>query len=40
MIENLKVGDASVDLSLLRQDEDVGVHILKRHGDLEVLVVK
>ncbi|HEY3347267.1 MAG TPA: amylo-alpha-1,6-glucosidase, partial [Nitrospirota bacterium] len=39
-IENLKVGDASVDLSLLRQEEDVGVHILRRHGELEVLVVK
>jgi glycogen debranching enzyme len=40
-IRDLKVGDASVDLLLTRHDEgDVGVNVLRRNGDLEVVVLK
>jgi hypothetical protein len=40
-IRDLKVGDARVDLLLTRHDEgDVGVNVLRRHGALEVVVLK
>jgi glycogen debranching enzyme len=40
-IRDLKVGDARVDLLLTRHDEgDVGVNVLRRHGVLEVVVLK
>jgi glycogen debranching enzyme len=40
-IRDLKVGDASVDLLLTRHDEgDVGVHVLRRNGSLDVVVLK
>jgi hypothetical protein len=40
-IRDLKVGDVSVDLLLTRHDEgDVGVHVLRRNGSLDVVVLK
>jgi soluble P-type ATPase len=39
-IHNLAVGDATVDLLLLRHDQDVGVTVLRREGDVQVLVAK
>jgi glycogen debranching enzyme len=40
-ISDLKVGGASVDLLLTRHNEgDVGVNVLRRHGALEVVVLK
>ena len=40
-IRDLKVGDARIDLLLARHDEgDVGVNVLRRHGALEVVVLK
>lgn len=39
-ITDLRVGDASVDLDLIRHPEDVGVTLTRREGDIEVLVVK
>ena len=39
-IRNLQVGEASVDLTLHRHEKDVGVHLERREGDVEVVVVK
>lgn len=40
-IRDLKVGDARADLLLTRHDEgDVGVNVLRRDGELEVVVLK
>jgi glycogen debranching enzyme len=39
-IRNLTVGKASVDLVLRRHGDDVGVHLERREGDVEVVVVK
>ena len=39
-IHNLEVAGASVDLLLVRHEHDVGVNVLRRDGDLQVLVVK
>ena len=39
-IHNLKVGSASLDLVLQRHEKDVGVHLERREGDVEVVVVK
>jgi hypothetical protein len=39
-IHNLAVGDATVDLLLLRHGQDVGVTVLRREGDVRVLVAK
>ncbi|HEY4563883.1 MAG TPA: amylo-alpha-1,6-glucosidase [Thermoanaerobaculia bacterium] len=39
-LENLRVGDAAVDLVFERYGEDVGVHIGRREGEVEVVVVK
>ncbi len=39
-IHNLDVGDATVDLALERYPTDVGVELLRRKGDVEILVVK
>jgi glycogen debranching enzyme len=38
-IENLTVGDASVDLRLTRHAHDVGVNVLRRSGHVEVVSV-
>jgi glycogen debranching enzyme len=39
-ITNLRVGEASVDLLIRRHENDVGVIVLRRTGDVEVIVVK
>jgi hypothetical protein len=39
-IKNLRVGSASVDLLLKRYPSDVGINVLRREGELEVVVVK
>jgi glycogen debranching enzyme len=39
-LTNLRVGEASIDLHLLRHGSDVGVNVLRRQGELEVYVVK
>jgi glycogen debranching enzyme len=37
-ITNLRVGASSVDLHLTRHDDDVSVKVLRRQGDLEILI--
>ncbi len=39
-ITNLRVGDAVVDLALERHAHDVGVTLLRRTGDVELVIVK
>ena len=39
-IENLRVGEATLDVVLHRHGEGVGIDLRRREGDLEVLVVK
>jgi len=38
-IHNLEVGDATVDLLLRRHEHDVGVNVLRRDGDVQLMVV-
>jgi len=38
-IKHLRVGDASVDLALTRHTQDVGINVLRREGELEMVVV-
>ena len=39
-LTDLKIGDASVDLQLERHPHDLGVTIIRREGDVEILSVK
>jgi len=39
-IENLAVGDASVDLLLGRQPQGMSVDVITRRGDVEVVTIK
>ena len=39
-VHNLRVGEASVDLMLLRHGLDVGINVLRREGKLEITMVK
>jgi glycogen debranching enzyme len=39
-IHNLKLAGATLDLLLLRHTDDVGVNVLRREGDVEIVVVK
>jgi glycogen debranching enzyme len=39
-IHNLEVGDATFDLLLVRHEQDVGVNVLRREGDVQISVVK
>lgn len=39
-IHNLEVAGANVDLLLVRHEQDVGVNVLRREGDVQILVVK
>ena len=40
-IKGLRVGDASIDLLAVRHDEgDVGINVVRRQGDLDVLILK
>jgi glycogen debranching enzyme len=40
LISNLKVGDGCVDLILERHPRDVGVHVARREGDVEISTIK
>jgi hypothetical protein len=39
-LKGLRAGDASVDLRLHLHESDVAVHVTRREGDVEVVVVK
>ena len=39
-IRDLQVADSSFDIDLVRHPEDVGIHVLRRTGDVKVLAVK
>jgi glycogen debranching enzyme len=39
-IHNLGLAGATVDLLLLRHTDDVGVNVLRREGDVQIVVVK
>ncbi len=39
-IHNLAVAGATVDLLLVRHEQDVGVNVLRRKGNMEILVAK
>ncbi len=39
-ILGLRAGDASIDLVLHQHDDDIGVNVTRRQGDVEVVVVK
>jgi len=39
-IHNLAVAGSTLDLLLVRHEEDVGVNVLRREGGAQVLVVK
>jgi hypothetical protein len=39
-LERLSVGQATVDLLLERHEHDVGVRVLRRSGDVEIVTVK
>jgi glycogen debranching enzyme len=39
-IDNLRIGEARVDLRLERHGRDVGINLVRRHGRVEVLVLK
>ena len=39
-IKNLTIGGASLDLLLHRREDDVGINVLRREGDVEIVIVK
>ena len=39
-IQNLQIGDASLDLDLVRHEDNVGINVLRREGQVEILMVK
>ncbi|MCC7423624.1 MAG: amylo-alpha-1,6-glucosidase [Planctomycetaceae bacterium] len=39
-LHNLRVGDATVDLLLVRHEHDVSLSVLRREGNVQILVVK
>jgi glycogen debranching enzyme len=39
-VHNLRVGRAVVDLAFLRHDNDVGIKVLRREGEVEITMVK
>ena len=39
-ILGLRVGEAELDLELVRHPSDVGIQVRRRHGDVEVVIVK
>ncbi len=39
-IHNLQVAGGSVDLLVVRHEHDVGVNVLRREGNVQILVVK
>jgi len=39
-IHNLEVAEAKVDLLFVRHESDVGVNVLRREGDVQIMVIK
>jgi len=39
-LKNLKVGSSSIDISLIRHAQDVGVNVMRKDGDIEVVASK
>lgn len=39
-LKNLSIGNASIDLLLHRREDDVGINILRREGNIEVVIIK
>jgi hypothetical protein len=39
-LENLRVGDGEVDMILHRYQDDVGINVTRRTGDIEVQTIK
>jgi hypothetical protein len=39
-VRGLSVGEAAVDLSFYRHDEDVGVHVTRQDGRVQIAVLK
>jgi glycogen debranching enzyme len=39
-IKNLKVGQVSVDLALQRHPQDVGINVMRKEGDVEIVATK
>lgn len=39
-LRGLRVGEAVVDLDIVRHAEDVGIDVARKEGELEVVVVK
>lgn len=40
MIHGLQVGDGTVDIAFYRHEHDVGINVLQREGEIEVVVTK
>lgn len=39
-LQNLRVGAGTVDIALYRHEQDVGINVLRREGEIEVVVTK
>jgi hypothetical protein len=39
-VRGLRVGEGSIDVAFHRHADDVGVNVLRREGDVEVVAVK
>jgi len=39
-IKNLTIGEANVDLLLHRRADDVGINVLRRESEVEIIIVK
>ncbi len=39
-LSNLQIGGAALDLRLERHAHDVGVRVLRREGDIEIVAIK
>ena len=39
-IRNLKVGSASIDITLQRHAEDVSINVLRKDGEVDIVVIK
>jgi hypothetical protein len=38
-ISDLRLGEAEVDLQLLRREDDVALHVIRRCGDAEIVII-
>jgi hypothetical protein len=39
-LSTLTIGEASMDLALQRHPQDVGVNVMRREGDIDIMIVK